>query len=60
MPLDMETIGYYLFMEEQEKQARKNRSTKQNNSTSEKERTFSNIQDKGGYFPRICPPTREE
>ena len=35
--MDMETIGYFLYMEEQEKQALKNRSGEQNPTTSEPE-----------------------
>lgn len=35
--MDIDTIGYFLFMEEQEKQALKNRSGEQNPTTREPE-----------------------
>ena len=43
--LDMETIGYFLYMEEQEKQAIENRSTELFSTTSENERTKTDNQD---------------
>lgn len=56
--MDIDTIGYFLFMEEQEKQALKNRSGEQNPTTREPEPQQTEKTEKKYFYPITQPSYR--
>lgn len=55
--MDIDTIGYYLYMEQQENQSLKNRSGEQNPTTREPEPQQTEKTEKKYFYPITQPHT---